>query len=98
MIQKRRLRRTLRRRQVASGKEKDQPLPCQERSPGRRPRGRWKRARPKMSRPAATRTIPRMMKMRPSSDMREQLGGGQHGGGFAEQFRGLAGFGEDAYG
>jgi len=71
MIQRIRLRMTLRRMEVARGKEIDHPRPRQEKSPGRRPRGRWRRVRTTTTKPATTRARPRKMRMRPRSDMAE---------------------------
>src|ERR1700682_4271477 len=54
-------------RQVTMGKEKDQPLPRSEMSPGRRPRGMLKRESPMTSSPATRRMEPARMRMRPRS-------------------------------
>src|SRR5580765_1435932 len=69
MIQSRRVRATLRRMEVARGKEMLQLRPRQVMSPGRRPRGRLRRPRRSMSRPAARRMAPKVTRMRPRSDM-----------------------------
>src|SRR4051794_13855089 len=97
MIHRTRVMTTLRRMEVARGKETVQPRPFQDMSPGRRPSGRLSRPERMRRRPTGARRRPEMRRRRPRPDMRDPSGTCKHCAGLSEELGRRAGLDEDFY-